>query len=71
MTKLQGTYFVLSRLFFKRSLKCKYSKDTYYIKLKYAFKILQKNFNILIACCLTNQEIETRLFLWYKTLLAL
>jgi hypothetical protein len=29
------------------------------------------NFNILIACCLTNQEIETRLFLWYKTLLAL
>ncbi len=22
-------------------------------------------------CCLTNQEIETRLFLWYKTLLAL
>ncbi len=28
-------------------------------------------FNILIACCLTIQEIETRLFLWYKTLLAL
>jgi hypothetical protein len=30
-----------------------------------------KSFNILIACCLTNQEFETRLILWYKTLLAL
>jgi hypothetical protein len=33
--------------------------------------IFDRNFNILIACCLTNQEFETRLFLWYKTLLAL
>jgi hypothetical protein len=56
----------------KVSVKVEISRQTVVMTIAIHFiKQHKRLFSILIACCLTIQEIETRLFLWYKTLSAL